>query len=91
MAVWALMNCAVKTVAGRKRQIEADLSLDKQMLQDVLKKMPEYPAAAGTGQLPIDRLPGIDMKSLFPSPSTEYHILKHRPESHDWYWKANEQ
>lgn len=49
---------------AKLKQIVADLSLDKQMLQDVLKKMSEDAAAAGTGQLLIDRLPGIRPESL---------------------------
>lgn len=33
----------------------------------------------------------IRITKKYPSPSTEYHLLKHRPEFNDWYWKANEQ
>jgi putative transposase len=49
---------------AKLKQIVADLSLDKQMLQDVLKKMFEEPATSGVGRSPDVGLPGVDAESL---------------------------
>ena len=44
---------------SRLKQIVADLTLDKQMLQDVLKKSSESQAAKTAGGSAVDRLPSI--------------------------------
>jgi len=44
---------------NRLKQIVADLTLDKQMLQDVLKKIPESAAAQGIGTKAHGRVPRI--------------------------------
>jgi len=41
--------------------------------------------ASQTGQIMEVRINRLD-----PSPSVEYHLLKHRPGINDWYWKAND-
>lgn len=45
---------------SRLKQIVADLTLDKQMLQDVLKKIPKSAAVAGTDYKIDGWLSGID-------------------------------
>ena len=49
---------------SRLKQIVADLTLDKQMLQDVLKKSSESQAAATAGERSVDRLPSIRAAGL---------------------------
>jgi putative transposase len=49
---------------SRLKQVVADLMLDKQMLQDVLKKSFEGEAKAATGQKADRRVPGINQTSL---------------------------
>jgi putative transposase len=49
---------------SRLKQIVADLTLDKQMLQDVLKKSSKSQAAATAGERSVDRLPRIGTASL---------------------------
>ncbi|SCB73886.1 Transposase [Chitinophaga costaii] len=49
---------------AKLKQIVADLSLDKQMLQDVLKKIFENPSTTAVGNPFNCRLPGIPSKSL---------------------------
>ena len=49
---------------SRLKQIVADLTLDKQMLQDVLKKSSESQAAATVGERAVDRLPSIGAAGL---------------------------
>lgn len=49
---------------SRLKQIVADLTLDKQMLQDVLKKSFKEPAAKTAGERSVDRLPRIGAASL---------------------------
>src|SRR4030081_258752 len=49
---------------SRLKQIVADLTLDKQMLQDVLKKSSESQAAATAGERSVDRVPGIGAAGL---------------------------
>ena len=44
---------------SRLKQIVADLTLDKQMLQDVLKKSSKGQAAAAVGKRSVGRLPGL--------------------------------
>lgn len=46
------------------KQLVADLSLDKQMLQDVLKKSFEASPAQGAGLRIADRLPGFHPSGL---------------------------
>ena len=50
---------------SRLKQIVADLSLDKQMLQDVLKKMPEEPSATGIDNGINCFIQGLHPKGLF--------------------------
>ena len=49
---------------SRLKQIVADLTLDKQMLQDVLKKSFESQAAATAGGGSVDRLPSVGTAGL---------------------------
>jgi len=49
---------------SRLKQIVADLTLDKQMLQDVLKKSFKRQAAATAGECSVDRLPSVGTASL---------------------------
>ncbi len=46
------------------RQLVADLSLDKQMLQDVLRKSPDACSAAARGGVPADRLRRVGAPGL---------------------------
>lgn len=46
------------------QQIVADLTLDKQMLQDVLKKSSKEQAALTAGEQPVGGLPRIGTKGL---------------------------
>ncbi len=49
----------------RLKQIVADLTLDKQMLQDVLKKSSKAWSEKAAGRWVAARLPGIGAKGLF--------------------------
>src|SRR5467141_2727580 len=49
---------------SRLKQIVADLTLDKQMLQDVLKKSFKKSAAKTAGERSVERLPGVGAQGL---------------------------
>jgi putative transposase len=47
------------------KKLVADLSLDRQMLQDVIKKSSEAKGEKGTGWLYHDGIPGVHQASLY--------------------------
>lgn len=70
-AAWALPNCescgSWSRAAGAEenaqlKKLVADLSLDKQMLQDVIKKSCKAPLQKGNGQLAYFKLSRLNSK-----------------------------
>ena len=58
MGVAEVMRLRVLEEQNRKlKELVADLSINKQMLQDVLRKSPEYCSAETPGPLPPGGLP----------------------------------
>ena len=63
---------------SRLKQIVADLTLDKQMLQDVLKKSFKSQAAETAGERAVDRLPSLGAEGLRGSDAISDGVLLHR-------------
>lgn len=63
---------------SRLKQIVADLTLDKQMLQDVLKKSSKARAKKAVGSWVAGRLPGLGASGMFGGDVVEDGVSLHR-------------
>jgi putative transposase len=66
---------------GRLKQIVADLTLDKQMLQDVLKKSSKACPKKAVGKRFVGWLPGIEAKGLLGRDAVAYGVSLHRTQT----------
>ncbi len=63
----------------RLKKIEADLPLDREMLQDVIKRSFKAYPKAGAGRRDLSRLDGFDRSCLWSAWVRSFHLLRQVP------------